>query len=133
MRVLTPELGDAATACSPCALSFFTSFEPMSPVPPITTIFIIVPFLSYSTEAFKPPVVLACESGARTTNVAKLLNRCYCRPLEESEQLRIDLILESRTHAVRSARKDFQCGPLNDFGRDQTRCADGHDLIVIAV
>jgi hypothetical protein len=39
VRVLTPELGDAATTSCRCSLSFLTSFDPMSPVPPITTIF----------------------------------------------------------------------------------------------
>src|SRR5205814_8168868 len=42
VRVLTPVLGDAATASCPCSRSLLTSFDPMSPVPPITTIFIIV-------------------------------------------------------------------------------------------
>src|SRR5207245_9392544 len=40
VMVLTPRLGDAATASWPCWLSLVTSFEPMSPVPPMTTIFI---------------------------------------------------------------------------------------------
>src|SRR5260370_15413551 len=42
VRVLTPEVGDAATTSCPCSRSFLTSFDPMSPVPPITTIFMIV-------------------------------------------------------------------------------------------
>src|SRR6267142_1650662 len=45
VRVLTPELGDAATASCPCSRTLLTSFDPMSPVPPITTIFIIVSFI----------------------------------------------------------------------------------------
>jgi hypothetical protein len=32
VSVLTPELGEAATAFWPCSLSFFTSFDPMSPL-----------------------------------------------------------------------------------------------------
>src|SRR6476620_1248443 len=40
VRVLTPVLGAAATASCPLALSFVMSFDPIRPVPPITTIFI---------------------------------------------------------------------------------------------
>ena len=46
VRALTPVLGAAATASSPCSRSLWTTFEPMSPVPPITTIFIIFSFIS---------------------------------------------------------------------------------------
>src|SRR5437762_8667476 len=45
VKVLTPVLGAAATASCPCSRSLLTSFDPMSPVPPITTIFIIVSFI----------------------------------------------------------------------------------------
>src|SRR5690242_11633078 len=45
--VLTPESGDAATASCPRSPSFFTTFDPMSPLPPITTIFMLcLPFLT---------------------------------------------------------------------------------------
>src|SRR5205814_4247184 len=47
---LTPDLGDAATASCPCSRSLLTSFDPISPLPPITTIFIIAP--PFSTEPF---------------------------------------------------------------------------------
>jgi hypothetical protein len=39
VRVLTPGLGDAATASWPCSRSLVTSFDPIRPVPPMTTIF----------------------------------------------------------------------------------------------
>src|SRR5882724_559209 len=39
--VLTPEVGDAATTSWPSSRSLFTSFVPMSPLPPITTIFML--------------------------------------------------------------------------------------------
>src|SRR5882724_195629 len=45
VTLLTPELGDAATASCPWSRSVLTSFDPMSPVPPTTTIFIIVSFI----------------------------------------------------------------------------------------
>jgi hypothetical protein len=41
VMVLTPESGDAATASWPCSRSLLTSFDPMSPVPPMTTIFTV--------------------------------------------------------------------------------------------
>src|SRR3954464_11763258 len=44
VRVLTPVLGAAATASCPCSRSLGTSFDPMSPVPPMTTIFMNVSF-----------------------------------------------------------------------------------------
>src|SRR6185437_2642763 len=49
VRVLTPVLGAAATASYPRALSFAMSFDPIRPVPPITTIFI-----SLSLQFFAP-------------------------------------------------------------------------------
>ncbi|MCM0675660.1 hypothetical protein NCC78_13315 [Micromonospora phytophila] len=39
VRVLTPVFGAAATASWPCSPSFATTFDPIRPVPPITTIF----------------------------------------------------------------------------------------------
>src|SRR2546429_9127264 len=90
-------------------------------------------FLSNSPEAFEPPVVFECESGACAIQVPKVLSRCCRHALEESEQLSIDLILESRTHAVRCAWNDFQHGALDDFRRDQACNADGYDLVVVAM
>src|SRR5262249_39212307 len=46
--VLTPVSGDAATASWPASRSFVTSFDPMRPVPPMTTIFISSPFVVVS-------------------------------------------------------------------------------------
>src|SRR5215510_1932744 len=43
VSVLTPVLGAAATASCPSALSLVMSFDPIRPVPPITTIFILFP------------------------------------------------------------------------------------------
>src|SRR5262245_22528290 len=41
---LTPVSGDAASGSWPASFSFATSFDPMRPVPPMTTIFISSPF-----------------------------------------------------------------------------------------
>jgi hypothetical protein len=40
MTELMPEYGDVATASCPSSRNLETSFNPMSPLPPITTIFI---------------------------------------------------------------------------------------------
>src|SRR5579863_2139785 len=50
VRELTPEAGDAAATCCPCSRSLCTSLDPMSPVPPITTIFMVI-ILSCLTAA----------------------------------------------------------------------------------
>ena len=42
--VFTPVAGDAATASWPCSRSRVTTFDPMSPLPPITTTFMLCPF-----------------------------------------------------------------------------------------
>ena len=47
VRVLTPESGDAATASLSSSLRQATTFEPISPVPPMTTIFMTIPFLGW--------------------------------------------------------------------------------------
>ena len=48
--MFTPVLGAAATASWPCAVSCLTSFYLMRPVPPITTIFMIVLFFMLAIE-----------------------------------------------------------------------------------
>jgi hypothetical protein len=42
VRVLTPDFGDAAIASWPCSASLATTLEPMSPVPPMTTTFVMM-------------------------------------------------------------------------------------------
>jgi hypothetical protein len=56
---LTPELGEAATASCPCSRNLVTSFDPISPLPPITTTFII------ATSIFG---VTPCVSSVKRTN-----------------------------------------------------------------
>src|SRR5947209_12757625 len=57
VSVLTPEVGDAATASWPCSRSLGTTFDPMRPLPPMTTIFTIVSLV------FR---LRYCELAART-------------------------------------------------------------------
>src|SRR6266487_4192415 len=53
--------------------------------------------------------------------------------LDEGEQVRVDLILQRRAHAVGRARIDLQLRVLDDLGRKHGGRADRHDLVVIAV
>src|SRR4051812_24868444 len=57
-RVSTPEDGEAATASWPCAASVATTSEPISPVPPMTTIFMV-----FLLERGGPWAVAACGTG----------------------------------------------------------------------
>ena len=43
-----------ATASWPSCVSLLTTFEPMSPIPPITTIFMISPFVDFSQFGLRP-------------------------------------------------------------------------------
>src|SRR5262245_62200341 len=52
--VLTPVLGAAARASCPRWVSLLTTFEPMSPVPPITTTFMTSPFVELSQFGLRP-------------------------------------------------------------------------------
>src|SRR5271156_331616 len=53
VRVLTPLRGEAATASWPRSLSLCTTFDPRTPAPPITTIFMAVPFTDHATSALQ--------------------------------------------------------------------------------
>src|SRR5262245_26502612 len=76
VRLLTPELGDAATVSRPCSRSLLTSFDPMSPVPPITTIFIIL--LSWLTHAFRR-ILPTRVSSLREPDSGRTCSGDYCR------------------------------------------------------
>ena len=52
VSVFTPVLGDAATASCPWAVSRSMSFVPMSPVPPMMTIFTMIPPVGASVTPF---------------------------------------------------------------------------------
>ena len=60
VMVLTPVFGDAATTSWPLSVSFRTTFEPIRPVPPMTTIFMGSPLagrLTGATSRRKMPVL----------------------------------------------------------------------------
>ena len=50
VMVLTPVFGAAATASCPFCLSFSTTFDPIKPVPPITTTFMTSPLMMVSRQ-----------------------------------------------------------------------------------
>src|SRR5262245_33417081 len=56
VSVLTPEEGEAATASWPCARRIVTTFDPINPLPPITTIFIFA--LSFFLSTLTPTLTL---------------------------------------------------------------------------
>ncbi len=71
VTVSTPDAGDAAMAACPCALSLATSFEPISPVPPMTTIFHDEPsFLPARRLERRPWLALGPASRRSCDNVA---------------------------------------------------------------
>src|SRR5262249_20869477 len=84
VRELTPEDGDAATTSCPRSRSFPTSFDPMSPVPPITTIFMIV--LSYANEA-----ILNCGLFAMTEQAHRFVTRCRLSASEVLSEATVQL------------------------------------------
>jgi hypothetical protein len=49
VSVFTPEFGDAASVSCPDSRSPVTSFDPISPLPPMTTIFMMSPLLADGT------------------------------------------------------------------------------------
>src|SRR5262249_14509628 len=72
--VLTPVFGAAAIASWPFCLSFATTLEPIKPVPPMTTIFMILPLARLRGKQRRHRLVSA--HGSRLP----ALTRCRYRP-----------------------------------------------------
>src|ERR1700675_1096307 len=97
------------------------------------------------TDGASPPpsggvtCILERTTGSRVSVLARSLEAtgqlrgCFACPLAERQQVGVDLILQRRRHAVRSALVDFQRGSLNDLGGEKGRGHDGHNLIFRAV
>jgi hypothetical protein len=83
--------GDAATASWPCSFSYLTSVDPMSPLPPMTTLFMTA-----------PPVV---GTGARRPAVVLASSRSRCNSLHQQEMSRAMVSLESLDELKASARE----------------------------
>src|SRR5947209_16582200 len=111
VMVLTPVLGEVATTPWPPWRRMATVFEPIRPVPPMTTIFMVYPPLSMTGDPFPSR---ACRRLAP----------------EEGQQIGVDLILMRGREAVRRARIVDFLRALDDPGRFLRRVLDGNDLIV---
>lgn len=56
VSVLTPVFGEAATASWPCSPGFVTTFGPIRPEPPMTTIFMGIPLCpAGASDAVRSP------------------------------------------------------------------------------
>src|SRR4051812_29731482 len=114
----------------------------MSPVPPITTIFIfafsfvIINLLidlsfgrklrmAQATLEFGPPRQITCKRSAvcRRDRDSDRLRACL-RLRYEFEQVRVDEVLVSRAHAVRQAWVNLQSGTLHNLGRHKRGDSD---------
>src|SRR3954453_18817195 len=97
--VLTPVLGVAASASWPCSPSKVTSFEPINPVPPMTTIF--TAFLSRagtlvaSGQQLRPDSASVCDSSTGKRESGRGGQRRELVRVEDPHQL-IDAVGRSR-------------------------------------
>src|SRR5205809_2132032 len=117
VMVLTPVLGEAATTSWPPWRRMATVFEPIRPVPPMTTIFMVYPPLSPQRACGGPFPSRACRRLAP----------------EEGQQVSVDLILMRGSEAVRRARIVDFLRALDEPGRFPRRVLDGNDLVVPTV
>src|ERR1700750_586312 len=81
--VLTPDDGDAAITSWPCSRRFFTTFFPISPLPPMTTIFMLfscphagLKRVTSVTWLESKPEHLVFSSGPRRTSPVCYRSRC---------------------------------------------------------
>src|SRR4029453_2661929 len=81
VSVFTPLEGDAATTSCPRWRRMFTTFDPMRPVPPITTILICL-FIFLLLQRFDCP-------------------ECSCLSFDEVEQVGVDDVGVRRDHPVK--------------------------------
>src|SRR5512132_3866104 len=81
VMVLTPEFGDAATTSSPFLRSLSTVFDPMSPLPPITTIFtpnLLTRFMRRGASAFSDARFVSSLGCVRACRVWPLVGGGWC-------------------------------------------------------
>src|SRR5204863_3547498 len=106
VMLLTPVLGEAATTSWPPWRRMETVVEPIRPVPPITTIFI----LDFS-----------------------LLSQRAGLALDEGEKVGIDHVGVRRAHAMRELLVDLQGALPEELRGEQRGIGDRDDLVVVAV
>src|SRR2546425_1952744 len=106
VMLLTPVLGEAATTSWPPWRRMATVFEPIRPVPPITTIFI---------------------------SDLSLLSQRAGSALDEGEKVGIDHVGVRRAHAMRELLVDLQGTLLEEFRGEHRGISDRDDLVVVAM
>src|SRR5262249_13717914 len=115
VMVLTPVFGAAAIASCPFCFSFPTTFDPIKPVPPITTIFMTR--LSLIRVAPNDTIVSSSlldsrPSSGRLVRSRRITRRRLdpvCLSRNEGEQLGVHHIGVGGAHAVRKLLVDFEC------------------------
>src|SRR5689334_21990222 len=65
-----------------------TVFEPIKPVPPITTIFMVFPFSSSYRRAAGKTLAPLCSVSTEYAHVATSRQKCYCPPRHHEESVR---------------------------------------------
>src|SRR4051794_7371031 len=98
------------------------------------------PYTTTNPEAIPTRLIAVCIRVyvLRSNIILCLPSEAVCRlslrlPLEEREQVGVNLILVGRAHAVRRARHDFKRGPFNELRGEECRVGDWYYLVVVAV
>src|SRR3712207_1114046 len=117
VMVLTPVLGEAATTSWPPRRRMATVFEPIRPVPPMTTILMVHPFASAGDR--RPALSCAADE--------------HLSAADEGEKVGVHDLGMGRAHAVRESLVDLECALLQQLDREQCRIGDRHDLVVVPV
>src|SRR5512132_1501781 len=119
VMLLIPLLGEAATTSWPPWRRMATVFEPIRPVPPMTTIFMVI--LSY-------PQALVLIELARAITPEE-------RPSapDESEKVGVHNLGMGRAHAVRKLLVYLERAVLQKLRRKRGRVGNRNDLIIVAV
>src|SRR6059058_3234902 len=118
VMLLTPELGEAATTSWPPWRRMATVFEPIRPVPPITTIFI---------------VRLLLKVRGRVPSLALLSSQRASSALDEGEKVGIDHVCVRRAHAMWELLVDLQGALLEELRGQRRGIGDRDDLVVVAM
>src|SRR5262244_1067715 len=102
VMVLTPVLGEAAKTSWPPCRRMATVFEPIKPVPPITTIFMVNLSLCHTVVG---------------------------SALDEGKKIGIDHVSVCRAHAVWELLVDLQGALLDELRGQRRGIGDGDDLV----
>src|SRR5260370_40201166 len=128
VMVLTPVFGEAATTSWPRWRRMATVFEPISPVPPITTIFMF----SSERESVSRREARVCAGSFASGGGCTPL-RSGLSPFDEGQQVRVHDLSVRRAHAVRELLIDLQRAVLEQLGRERRAISDRYELVLVAV